>query len=153
MQNRGTRCNWLDSGGRLALEDFSRLSCCMVILLCKRRWARYEALVDLHQNALPNAKPFITPHLAPIIKLARALTCALNVADRVFVNISSRNSCPQHHDCIHSECNNHHSIFIPSTGLANEAILSIYLHSLIPDKLRPAREIGVSYGEQQSSHQ
>ena len=152
MQNKGITCNWLDSGGRLASWGFSKLSCWVVRLLCKRRWARYEALVDLHQNALLNAKLFITPHLAPIIKPARALTCALNVADRVFVN-TSRNSSPQHHDCIHSECNNHHSIFIPSTGLANEAILSTYLHSLIPDKLRPAREIGVSYGGQQSNHQ
>ena len=69
MQNRGIRCNWLDSGGRLALEDVYRLSCYLV--LYKRRWARYEALVDLHQNALLNAKLFITPHLAPIIKPAR----------------------------------------------------------------------------------
>ena len=118
----------------------------------QRRWARYEALVDLHQNTLVNAKLFITPHLAPIIKPARALTCALNVvADRVFV--TPRNPPLQHHDCIHSECNIHHSIFIPSTGLANEAILPICLHSLIPDQLRPAREIGVSYGERQRSHQ
>ena len=71
MQNKGITCNWLDSGDRLASGDFSKLLCSVV--LCKRRWARYEALVDLHQNALLNAKLFITPHLAPIIKPARAL--------------------------------------------------------------------------------
>ena len=38
------------------------------------RWARYEVLVDLHRNALTNAKLSITPHLVPITKPARALT-------------------------------------------------------------------------------
>ena len=136
MQLELTTCNWLDSGGRLASWDFSNLSCCKVWKgISKNRWARYEVLVDMRPNALVNAKLSITPHLAAIIKPARALTCALNIADRVFVTPRFVTNAipPQHHHCIHSECNIHHSIFIPSTGLANEAVLPIYLHSLIPD--------------------
>ena len=111
------------------------------------RWVRYEALVDLHRNALLNAKLFITPHLAPIIKPTRALTCALNA-------LSTHHAIsPPHTSTYTQNVTTHHSIFIPSTGLANEVVFPIYLHSLIPDQLRPAREIGVSYGEQQKSHQ
>ena len=113
-----------------------------------RRWVRYEALVDLHRNALLNAKLSITPHLALIIKPTRTLTCALNVA-------ASHRAIhpPQHTSAYTQNVTTHHSIFIPSTGLANEVVLPIYLHSLIPDQLRPAREIGVSYGEQQRDYQ